>query len=635
MLFTSYNSWALPGSSGGAGGLGGNSLPGNITGPLGQFSNLGNISPSNLGQVFQNPQISQALGGMLQQGGAGQALQAIGQIANIAGGQGLQQLAGGLGGQLGQQLGGQALQQLGGQAFQQLGGQLAQQLGGQLAGQLGQQLGGQLAQQLGGQLAGQLGQQVLGQMAGQALQQIAGQLLNSIPGISQALQALGINPQQALSAIAGGLTGQQTQTQQQQQQQQQEPKQTEQQKKNCQSCSCTVCQPVIANNHNRIRTHMTSEFEQYRSWLVTTYFLENILPAMMLMSDQFANTMMQQVQVIGTFFDAKHQLETQRLMQQMTAKAHKDYHPSESLCEIGTNIRSLAASERKSDLTHAGLSKRLMDRQLSSGDSVATKGEESDRRSRLDFFIKTYCNKDDNGIGGQGNPNGLELLCKDGGGPKERQNMDVNYTNVIENNLTLEIDFSKDGANQVTDDEEDVFALSANLMAHQVLPTTGKRLLADGNGNPLDLAHKYMDLRSVAAKRSVALNSLSAVTALRAEGDDEVAPFLKAILIELGINKNEMDEYIGKKPSYFAQMEVMTKHIYQNPTFYANLYDKPANVERKGIALQAIGLMQDRDIYKSLLRSEAVLATLIETLMQEEYDRVWDNMSGVIAETGP
>jgi len=40
------------------------------------------------------------------------------------------------------------------------------------------------------------------------------------------------------------------------------------------------------------------------------------------MTNQLTATSMQQVQIIGSFFDAKHQLETQRMFQQMTAEAH-------------------------------------------------------------------------------------------------------------------------------------------------------------------------------------------------------------------------------------------------------------------------------------------------------------------------
>ena len=69
-------------------------------------------------------------------------------------------------------------------------------------------------------------------------------------------------------------------------------------------------------------------------------------------------------------------------------------------------------------------------------------------------------------------------------------------------------------------------------------------------------------------------------------------------------------------------MEVLTKKIYQNPDFYTNLYDKPANVERKGVALQAIGLMQKFDLFKSYLRNEASLSILLELAVMDLQEEV-------------
>ncbi len=379
--------------------------------------------------------------------------------------------------------------------------------------------------------------------------------------------------------------------------------------------SCSQCAPHINKNHQIIRAHVTSEFEQHRNWIVTTYFLEHILPSMMLMTTEFTTNMMQQVQIIGSFFDAKHQLETQRVFQQLTAKAHKDYHPSESLCTIGTNVRSLAASERRSNLGQIAFANRMLQRQLSSGENLSIHGAKTDRDSRLDLFIKKFCNKDDHA-------KGLTELCKSGGENKKQINMDIDFTSAFENKLTLEMDFTEEGQGPATDDEENVFALSSNLFANNIPKNIDEELLVDSDNNPTFHADWYLDLRAVSAKRSVAQNSFAAITAMKSEGDDEVAPFLKAILIESGINKTDIEERLGKKPSYFAQMEVLTKDIYQNPTFYANLYDKPVNIERKATALQAIELMQDRDIYRSLLRSEAVLATLVETLLRKRHASV-------------
>jgi hypothetical protein len=67
-------------------------------------------------------------------------------------------------------------------------------------------------------------------------------------------------------------------------------------------------------------------------------------------------------------------------------------------------------------------------------------------------------------------------------------------------------------------------------------------------------------------------------------------------------------------------MEVLTKKLYQHPAFYSDLYDKPANVLRKDVAIQAAELMQKRDIYRSFLRSEITLATMLETALLSEQE---------------
>jgi len=385
----------------------------------------------------------------------------------------------------------------------------------------------------------------------------------------------------------------------------------------CSGCAqCGDCPVKINQNHEIIRAHDSAEFEAHRAWIVTTWWIELVAPALGAMTSQFKANMLLQIEAIGAFFDAKHQLETQRLFQHLTAKAHKDYHPSEELCAIGTNTRSLASSEHKKNLVHTTIANRMMQRQLSGGDTTSLDGRDSDRRTRLKTVVDTFCRPSDNG-------GDFQTLCQ--ATDRTRMNMDVDYTAALQNKLTLELDFSGTEADDVSDDEENIFALGANLFAHDVIQKIPAGNMGLSPTQIYDDAYLYLDYRAVAAKRSIAQNSFAAIVAMRAEGDssnEASGPFLKAILQESGVNPEEIEKRLGENPSYFAQMEVLTKDLYQNPKFYAGLYDKPVNVERQGVALQAIELMQDRDIYKSLLRSEAVLATLIETLLAKEHNRV-------------
>jgi hypothetical protein len=398
------------------------------------------------------------------------------------------------------------------------------------------------------------------------------------------------------------------------------------------TCGCQRHRTSIPQDHNGIRLSIKTEFEKYREWLVADFWLDKLLPSLMLMAEQLSVVGMHQVQIIGTFLDAKHQLETQRVIQQMTAQAHKDYHPSEGMCTFGTTVQSLAPSQRKSELAQITFASRMMQRQTMSGDTLGKEGENSDIRSRLVNFIAKYCNKADNG-------NGLTELCQSSTAEPARQNIDIDFTRNIETKLTLEADFTPNSA--LSKNEEDIFALSANLYSHNIAPRIAPELLAGraaNGGEPrvrLGAAERYLDLRSVYAKRSVAQNSFAAIVGMRAEGTPESAPYTKALMRELGVSDPaDIDKLLGKNPSYFAQMEVLTKKLYQNPAFYTELYDKPVNVDRKGAAIQAISLMQDRDIYNSLLRSEAVLSVLLETMLIKEQQAVSNAISGLASGEG-
>ncbi len=372
--------------------------------------------------------------------------------------------------------------------------------------------------------------------------------------------------------------------------------------------------------------HLKQQFTNSRNWMTTNMASNNVIPALMLFAEQMTSTAMYQVMVIGSFLDAKHQLETQRLFQELTAQAHKDYQPSEGMCTFGTNVRSLAASDRNTDLSAIAISHRALQRELLSGSAVAGNGNTSDKLSRLNQFRSLYCNKADNG-------NGLQNLCQTTSNQASRFNKDINYTATVDTPLTLDMDFTSEGDNPyhgqnrhvttVSQDEEDVFALAANLYAHDVMPEMAPTTLkSDNNTNPQGVRH-YMNLRAIAAKRSVASNSFAAIAAMKSMGEKEVQPYLYALMKEMGVaDPEEIKKYLGDRPSYYAQMEMLTKKLYQNPVFYTELYDKPANVSRKMVSMQAIELMQRRDMYRSILRSEAILSVMLETALAEEQDDI-------------
>ncbi len=357
---------------------------------------------------------------------------------------------------------------------------------------------------------------------------------------------------------------------------------------------------------------ITDEFIIHRTWLVQTVWEGHMLPAMALMTEQLTAAAMYQVLTIGTILDAKHQLETQMLFQKLQAQAHKDYHPSTGVCEFGTNTRSLAAANRNAEFTQIALAARNLQRTLLTGD-ISTNGPGVDTASRLELFRTTYCNPKDNG-------NGLEPLCGSGGSDSSRWNKDIDYTRTVDRARSLEVDFSDGGTPKP--DEEDLFALGANLYGHKPPMKLNELYLADEQGNPRFTAEDYLDMRALVAKRAVAHNSYAAIAGTRAAGGAEVQPYMEAILKNMGVPEEEIKDRLKEKPSYNAQMELLTKTLYQRPQFYTDLYDKPTNVTRQFTAMKAINNIQKRDMYRSLLRSEAILAIWLELEMEKAAEAV-------------
>lgn len=402
---------------------------------------------------------------------------------------------------------------------------------------------------------------------------------------------------------------------------------------------CTVCQGVlstcasgcscISNNQKEITIkHIEDEFVAHREWLTSEFFDNHILPALMLFTEQITTMAMQQVAGIGMILDAKHQLETQRLFQELEARAHKDYQPSEGMCTFGTTVRSLAASGRNADISAVAISSRVLQRELLSGDNISASGAISDSLSRIAQFRRLYCNPKDNG-------DGLSLLCPNTATGGARYNKDISFSKTFDEPLTLKMDFTQ---NTLEPDEEDVFALAANLYAHDVSPLIAQSFLTDDDGNPKPAGvTAYMNIRAIAAKRSVARNSFATIAAMKSQGESEVQPYLYALMKEMGVSADneEIGKYLGEKPSYYAQMEMLTKKLYQNPNFYAELYDKPANVVRKNAAMKAIELMQRRDMYRSSLRTEAILAVMLETALIETEEPLFNHIDTLQVEGQP
>ena len=383
-----------------------------------------------------------------------------------------------------------------------------------------------------------------------------------------------------------------------------------------------------------VRSEMTGE----KIWLISILWEDNLLPAMMLMADQLTAVAMQQMQIIGTFMDAKHQLETQQVLQKIAARTHKNYQPSIGLCDFGSAVKAMAFTERKGDLTTVLLAQRSQDRQLGAINTASALGEDSDKESRIRQFRETYCQRHDNN-------DGLEILCdwdQDGipgpmigGQEPDRLNKDIDFVRIVDKPWTIKIDMLFPSLREVlTEEEEDIFALAGNLYGHELFIRPPARSLQSlPNERITNMQKIYMDIRSVVAKRSVAENSFNQIVGMKAEGSGGSTDYLIAMLQELGISYSVATSMLRTiLPSYYAQMEVLTKKIYQKPDFYTNLYDTPANVDRKEVAMQAVGLMQKFDIFKSYLRNEASLSVLLEMSVVDLQNEVENEINQAVGE---
>jgi hypothetical protein len=365
-----------------------------------------------------------------------------------------------------------------------------------------------------------------------------------------------------------------------------------------------------------VDTHIDNEFNAHETWLVKFLLEDNILPAMMLMAEQLTVGAIQQVGIIGMFFDAKQQMETQRALGGLQADIARDYRPSVGMCEFGSAAKSLAASERLGDYNGVLLAQRALDRHLGSAYAAGFGGEQYDKENRLSQFKLKYCDvKDNNG--------GLLDICA-APAPPAQQNKDIDYSRTLGTPWTLEVNY---GDKELKPDEEDVFALENNLFGHKVFTRIppgilkGKNTLGAAGGiggeSPRAAREAFMDMRALMAKRGVAENAFNEMVAMKSEGTGASTKYLQEMMKELGVGVNpdkpeDLEKLLGKNPSYYAQMEMLTKKIYQNPDFFTNLYDTPANVSRKEAAMDAIELIQKFDMFKSNLRAEANLSLMLE-----------------------
>lgn len=351
------------------------------------------------------------------------------------------------------------------------------------------------------------------------------------------------------------------------------------------------------------------------------FYQSTIRPALTDMASQWSDTIMMQARMIGGFFDAQNHSAAQLSLQRLQAQAMRDYTPGESLCRYGTLSRSLGASDAIARRTKIGIAERSQNRQLANFNSNAANatarerrvGRASDKRGRIDQFQRTFCDRTDSS-------SALASVC----GTTMTSNdlkRDIDYVRSFADPLTLQMNFAG-GTNPA--DQRNTLALANNLYAHNIISDAPNRDALDPS-RKTNQASAFLDYRSVVAKRSVAENTFASIAALKAPGTNSSNIYMRAIMTELGMPTADIDRLMGaNNPSYYAQMEILSKRLYQNPGFYAELMETPANVVRQQAAMRSISLMQQRDVFESLQRSEMLLSVLLELQALTEQARLED-----------
>jgi len=323
------------------------------------------------------------------------------------------------------------------------------------------------------------------------------------------------------------------------------------------------CHCQSTNETPLTKKRITDSLVQHREFVIKSVWEAHMLPSMMMMTAQISAAATQQALVIGSFFDAKHQMETQRELQSLQAEAHSDYQVSEGVCEFGTLMRSLSSTNREKELTQVALSDYHSQRQMLNGDGIGGQGRSGDLLTRFNQYKTMYCNPND--LSG-----GLDEFCTNE--DANNMNKDINFARVYMQK-NFDIDFMD---NTSTPDEMDFISLQSYIYGHRLLPRIPPDKMRNDEGKLIySGANLYAKMRAFQGERSVAQAPFAAFAGARAATEASVQPYFEAHLKNMGIQEGDLMARIGEKPSYHSQMYLLANKMYQSPKFYVDLYDKP------------------------------------------------------------
>jgi hypothetical protein len=307
--------------------------------------------------------------------------------------------------------------------------------------------------------------------------------------------------------------------------------------------------------------------------------------------------------LVGNVLEGQSNINSIQSLQKKSATAILNGQSSEQVCRMATLSQSLAKSDFSGMAHQKAIAQILQDRDAGRVGSLYYNGGginiDDGLGARITLFRKNYCDKKDENTS-------LDKFC-DVDVDREL-NRDVDITRVLDTPLTLDVNFVGNSTIDNDKDEAPLLALAENLFPS--LPITNGEAAGSSQEN-------YMKLRSLMAARNVARNSFASYVAEKAKGDNvTVTPFAMNVMKTMMVDPTEAEKFLGRNPSYFAQMEVLTKKLYQMPDFVTALSTGAANVDRVRIAMKAVDLQQGADFLESMYRREMMLATYLEQRIQ-------------------
>jgi hypothetical protein len=326
---------------------------------------------------------------------------------------------------------------------------------------------------------------------------------------------------------------------------------------------------------------------------------------------------------MGAFIDASTFNRTLNDMQALTAQTLQNYTPSEQICRIGSVSKSLAASNTKADMSGLVLGELGVDKNLGTSTTISASGKGQEFQSRLIAFGSKFCDLKDN-------KSGLSNVCQLTPALKDKDyNRDIDFARLFGMSKSISADFTDAS---MSHEEMNIVNMVHFLYGHYI---PNKRFSSNELNDSEGAMSQYMEFRSVAARRLAAQNSFNIMVSERLAGSGISENYMRDIVKSIGLtDAGDLDVFLGDKDtesaavksSYNAQMNLLSKQIYQDSAFYANLMDSKTNVKRTSAALQGVGLMQGRDIYRSMARSEMLLALLVEM----EARKVSQNIKAIV-----